>query len=76
MINFYQTWKDDKESEPKKKRKRGSHQCVLCGSYVNGLKDHMDSVHGKGTYEKFVSAEEQIKERRRQEIIEVMRNIK
>jgi len=76
MINFYQTWKDEKESEPKKKRMRGSHQCVLCSSYVNGLKDHMEVVHGKGTYKRYVFAQEQIKERRRQEIIEVMQGIK
>ena len=69
MINFYQDWKDEKESEPKKKKKRG----VLCGSYVNGLKDHMEGVHGNGTYKRYVSAEEQLRKRRRQEIVKAMK---
>ena len=72
MINFYREWKDEKEAEPKKKRNRKSHQCVLCGTRVNGLKDHMDGVHGKGTYSKYLSAQKIIEERRRQEIIEAM----
>jgi hypothetical protein len=76
MINLYQTWKDDKDSEPKKNKNHTEHKCILCGKSVNGLKDHMDNVHGKGTYKRYVSVEEQHKERRRQQLIKIMRHIK
>lgn len=72
MINFYQEWKDDKESEPRKVRKPKGHQCILCLKRVNGLKEHMDDVHGVGTYKRFLEAEERIREMKRQEFIAEM----
>ena len=38
MINFYQTWKEDKNSSPKRKRSKPSSQCKICNKRVNGLK--------------------------------------
>jgi len=72
MINFYRAWKDEKESEPKKKKPKGAYKCVVCGKRVNGLKDHMNQTHGQGTYQKFIQAEEILKERQRQELLKIM----
>tara|TARA_R110000782_G_scaffold25744_1_gene66634 strand:- start:250 stop:477 length:228 start_codon:yes stop_codon:yes gene_type:complete len=71
MINFYRTWKEDKESEPQKKKKF-TFQCVICNRKTNGLKDHMNGVHGAGTYLRYVRAQEIVKEQARLEILNVM----
>jgi hypothetical protein len=72
MINFYQTWKDEKDSEPKRKKNRGQFECIICKKRVNGLKEHMEDVHGKGTYHKFLKAEQMINEQRRMQLLELM----
>lgn len=71
MIDFYRVWKDDKESEPKVKPKK-AFTCILCSKKVNGLSKHMDDVHGKGTWKKYLSALEAIEKERTDKIIELM----
>lgn len=63
MINFYQAWKDDKESTPKKKKAKPAHCCQICGKRVNGLRHHVEQVHGQGMWLKYIKAEELAKRR-------------
>lgn len=64
MINFYQTWKDDKDSSPKRKRSKPSNQCKICNKRVNGLKSHVRDAHGPDMWERYLAAEEQVKQQR------------
>lgn len=76
MINFYQVWKDDKESEPKKKKRKGKHECIVCRKrfYDEGsLKMHMNSKHGLNSYSKFTAALQFLEEERRNKILELMK---
>lgn len=76
MINFYQEWKDDKESEPKKKKVKGKHKCIVClsGFHDEGsLKQHMNSKHGPRSYSKYAAAMQFIEEERRHRILELMK---
>lgn len=72
MIDSYRVWKDDKESEPKVKSKKKGFTCILCSKKVNGLPRHMDDVHGKGTWKKYLSAMEAIEKERTDKIIKLM----
>lgn len=67
MINFYRAWKDDKESDTKKsdtKKKKAtpSARCKICDKAVNGLRDHVEGVHGAGMWKRYVAAEEAVKQ--------------
>ena len=62
MINFYQTWKDDKESNPKHKRSKPANRCKICNAAVNGLRDHVKGVHGADMWTRYIAVEEQIKQ--------------
>lgn len=76
MIDFYQDWKDEKESEPKKKRVKGKHKCIVCSSRFRdeaSLKMHMNSKHGAHSYSKFIAAIQFVEEERRQRILELMK---
>ncbi len=57
MINFYQTWKDDKDSAPKRKRSKPSNTCKICGKGVNGIKDHIKGTHGADMWDRYLAAE-------------------
>lgn len=70
MINFYQTWKDDKESKVKSKKK--SFTCVLCSKRVNGLPSHMEDVHGKGTWKRYLAALASVEKERTDKIVKLM----
>ena len=70
MINFYQTWKDDKDSEVKVK-KNTTNRCKICNKAVNGLKDHVREVHGKDIWSRYIAAEAKMK----QQELERFRNI-
>lgn len=72
MIDFYRAWKDDKDSEPKVKPKKKGFTCILCSKRVNGLATHMDDVHGKGTWNKYLLALEAIEKERTDKIIKLM----
>lgn len=72
MIDFYRVWKNDKESEPKAKAKAKAHTCILCSKRVNGIATHMDDVHGKGTWKKYISALEALEQERTNKIIKLM----
>lgn len=75
MINFYQVWKDDKDSEPKKKKEKGKHKCIVCSNrfYDEGsLKQHMNSKHGSNSYSKYIAALQFIEEEKRLRILELM----
>lgn len=72
MINFYRVWKDDKESEPKKKAKTGQHTCIVCSKKVNGITRHMEDVHGKGMWKKYLSAIDAIEQERTDKILKMM----
>lgn len=75
MINFYQEWKDDKESDVPKKKAKGKYKCPLCHKRTNGLKDHMNGNHGKDSYKIMVQAEERLAELDRQRLISMMKEI-
>lgn len=62
MINFYQTWKEDKDSSPKRKRSKPSSQCKICNKRVNGLKSHVKDAHGPDMWERYLAAEASIKQ--------------
>lgn len=62
MINFYQTWKAGKDSEPKRKRSKPSNQCKICGKRVHGLKARVRDYHGVGMWELYVAAEVRLKQ--------------
>jgi hypothetical protein len=62
MINFYQTWKDDKDSAPKRKRSKPSNTCKIYNKAVNGLRDHIKGVHGTDMWDRYVAAEEAVKQ--------------
>ena len=67
MINFYQTWKDDKDSEPKRKRANPANQCKICDKRVNGLKQHVEDVHGTGMWARYLAAEATIEQNKLQQ---------
>ena len=64
MINFYREWKEDKENSRNapKKRPKPANKCKICGKAVNGLKDHVRDHHGVGMWERYVAAEQQMKQ--------------
>lgn len=62
MINFYQVWKEDKDSTVKAVSTK-TNRCRICGKSVGGLKRHVEDAHGTGTWASYVSAEQaEIKE--------------
>ena len=75
MINFYQAWKDDKDSTPKKKKSRGEFKCPVCGKRTNSQKHHMDDAHGKGTYQKYLNAIEYLEKERHKKLLELMERL-
>lgn len=74
MINFYQVWKDGKESEPKvkAKTKKDLHTCIVCSKRVSSIARHMEDVHGKGMWKKYLSAMEAIEQERNNKILKMM----
>ncbi len=72
MINFYQAWKDDKDSEPKRKRPKPANRCKICGKAVNGLKDHVRGNHGADMWERYLAAEKAVEEQQRRAFLEAL----
>ena len=60
MINFYRTWKDDKESDHKKKKATPAARCKICDKAVNGLRDHVRDSHGPDMWQRYLAAEQKI----------------
>lgn len=62
MINFYRTWKDDKESDTKKKKATPAARCKICDKAVNGLRDHVEGNHGAGMWKRYLAAEDKLEQ--------------
>lgn len=62
MINFYEAWKEDKEREPRNTRSKKQYRCKLCSKRVNGLKHHVEHVHGAGSWKRYLQAEQEIRD--------------
>lgn len=62
MINFYQAWKEDKEygQDTTKRKPKPAFQCKICSKRVNGLKRHVEDVHGVGVWARYLAAEAKI----------------
>ena len=60
MLNFYRAWKEDKDSKPKQQKPKKQYRCKLCSKQVNGLKDHVEQVHGAGSWKRYLQAELEI----------------
>lgn len=64
MINFYQAWKEDKDSSPKRKRSKPRNQCKICNKRVNSLKAHVRDAHGPDMWERYLAAEAKVEQQR------------
>jgi hypothetical protein len=72
MINFYQAWKDDKESTSSTRRGKVGTECRICGKHVGGLKRHVEDVHGRGMWARYLAAEERERALVRQRFLELL----
>lgn len=72
MINFYQVWKEDKESNPKIRKGKVGTECRICGKHVGGLKRHVEDVHGQGMWARYAAAEEQERQAVKQRFLELL----
>ncbi len=72
MINFYQAWKEDKESSPKIRRGKVGTECRICGKHVGGLKSHVEDAHGRGMWSRYLAAEEQERQLVKQRFLELL----
>jgi hypothetical protein len=62
MIDFYRVWKEDKDADPKPKKKSKQFECKLCSKQTNGLADHVKQVHGgPDAWKRYLAAEQQAK---------------
>jgi hypothetical protein len=72
MINFYQAWKEDKESAPRTKKTKAGTECRICGKHVGGLKRHVEDVHGRGMWSRYLAAEERERQLVKQRFLELL----
>jgi hypothetical protein len=72
MINWYQTWKDDKESVAKPSKRKHGTMCRICKKRVNSLKRHVEDAHGIGMWSRYVLAEQKEQQLAHQRFLELL----
>jgi hypothetical protein len=75
VISFYETWKDDKHSTPKKRKSKPAHRCLICDKRVNSLKHHVKDAHGQDMWAKYLVAEEHTLFAKKQQFLENIKEV-